>query len=76
MPPVSGFSYPRSAVIRLIGAAAMVVGVAIVGFSPTAFDASVLTLPSGYPVHGYDVVGMTLVLFGLIAFWRRPPRVH
>lgn len=54
----------------------MVVGAVIIGFSPAAFDSSVLTLPSGVGIHGYDVVGMTLVMFGLIVFWRRPPRVH
>ena len=54
----------------------IVLGAVIIGFRPDAFDSGLMILPSGYGIHGYDVIGTTLVMFGLILFWRRPPRTH
>jgi hypothetical protein len=55
---------------KLIGVVAIVVGVAFVGVAPNSLDAVVLTLPSGYDIHFYDLVGAACVALGIVLVWR------
>jgi hypothetical protein len=47
----------------------IVIGTAIVGFSPNRWDAVIATLPRGHGVHLNDVVGAFVVAIGTALLW-------
>ena len=59
---------------KFLGALAVLVGTAIVGFSPNRWDKVILDLPRGHGIHAHDVLGMVFVLVGIALLWWRGPR--
>jgi hypothetical protein len=57
--------------LRLVGVAAIVVGTAVVGFSPNRWDVVVATLPRGHGIHLNDILGTALIALGIALLWRR-----
>jgi hypothetical protein len=58
---------------KLIGAAVIVVGSALIGFNPNRWDVVILTLPrGGHGIHLRDVVGMMFIALGIALLWRAP----
>ena len=55
---------------KISAAVVIVLGAAIVGFSPSRWDPVILGLPRGHGLHADDVVGMVFVLLGIAALWR------
>ena len=50
--------------------AAIVVGTAIVGFSPNRWDVVVAALPRGHGIHLNDILGGVLIALGTWLLWR------
>jgi len=70
---VSGGRTTRArALERALAAGTILLGTAIVGFSPSRWDKVVLTLPRGHGVHAHDVIGLVFVVLGIAALWRVP----
>jgi hypothetical protein len=59
---------------RLAGVAFIVVGTAIVGFSPNRWDAVIATLPRGHGIHLNDVLGTVFIATGTALLWLAPDR--
>jgi len=60
---------------RLLGALAIVLGTAVVGFDPNRLDRVVLDLPRGsHGVHLHDLIGAGLVALGIAVLWYSPSR--
>jgi len=57
---------------KMMGAAAIVVGTIVVGFSPEQWDRVILVLPRGHGIHIHDLLGTALVAFGIALLWRAP----
>jgi hypothetical protein len=55
---------------KLIGAALIVAGTIVVGFSPRRWDIVILELPRDHGIHTHDLIGMAFVLIGLGLLWR------
>ena len=53
---------------------AIVTGVVVLGLDVTRFDSVVETISPGHGLHLSDVVGSTLVAFGIVLMWFAPPR--
>jgi len=61
---------------RIAGVASIVIGTAIVGFSPNRWDAVVATLPRGHGIHLNDIVGAALITVGAALLWRGGTRTQ
>ncbi len=57
---------------RIAATLAVVVGTLAVGFSPNRWDDVVVVLPHGHGIHVHELIGVILVAFGVVLFWRRP----
>jgi hypothetical protein len=57
--------------VRLVEVAAIVVGTAVVGFSPNRWDVVVATLPRGHGIHLNDMLGTALNVVGIALLWKR-----
>ena len=55
--------------------AAIVVGTAIVGFSPNRWDVVVVALPRGHGIHLNDILGSVLIALGTWLLWRASSQV-
>jgi hypothetical protein len=54
---------------RLFAAVAIMLGTAVVGFSPNRWDVVVLDLPRGHGIHLHDMLGSALIALGIAVFW-------
>jgi hypothetical protein len=54
---------------KLVGVASIIVGTAVVGFSPNRWDVVVATLPRGHGIHLHDILGTALVALGTALLW-------
>ena len=61
-------------IMRVLGVLAIVTGVVVLGLDVTRFDSVVETISPGHGLHLSDVVGSTLVAFGIVLMWFAPPR--
>ncbi len=59
---------------RIAALVCIVVGTAIIGFSPNRWDVVVATLPRGHGIHLNDVLGSALIGLGTAVLWWRAPR--
>lgn len=55
---------------RFLGTLAIALGAAVVVLHPHVWDSVVFTLPSDRDIHGYDLIGIAIIAFGVILFWR------
>jgi hypothetical protein len=55
-----------------MGAVAIVVGAALIGFNPNRWDVVLVTLPRGHGIHVRDVVGGLFIALGIAVLWLSP----
>ena len=67
-----GASVEPSCMGRFAAIASVVVGTAIVGFSPNRWDVVVATLPRGHGIHLNDILGSALIALGTAVLWWAP----
>jgi hypothetical protein len=61
---------------RLVGVVSIIVGTAVVGFSPNRWDVVVTALPRGHGVHLNDILGAALVALGTALLWLEGSRAQ